>query len=169
MTAEEFERLVKKALIKLNLHNEVHLSFDHLWAFGTAGINETFMVIFRDSEISNWYQTDPVICDEFNQWNDKIQERSAELAVHFRGHILNLDRGKYTINVETKLPYWSLTQQKVVAAGGSHYNEFTLNDDPVWNKLRDEDKLVVRIAWGILKAYKYWNDEINAMIKDISR
>ena len=169
MTAEEFEGLVKKALIKLNMHNEVRLSFDHIYAFGTSGINDTFLVVFRDRKLFDWYQTDPSICDIFNQWNTKIQERSAELAVHFRGHILNLDRGKYTINVETKLPYWSITQQKVVAAGGSHYTDITLYDDPNWNKLRDENKLVVRIAWGIWKAYKYWNNEINAMVVDINK
>ena len=169
--AKEFRELVDLALTKLKRH-KIQTGCLHLevvWDLAMRGNTTIFMVVFRDQQVLSWLQTDPVTSEIVKNWNMKIQEQSAEFTVHFDERISNLDSGWYKITVETKLPYKSLVQETVVPSSGSHYNDITLNDEDKWNKLRDKDKLIVRIAWGIWQAYKYWNDEVNKMVKDVSQ
>lgn len=169
--AKEFRELVELALAKLKLHktqtNCLHV--DVVWNLNMRGNQGIFMVVFRDRQLLGWLQTDQTISEIVKNWNIKVQEQSAEFTIHFDERISNLDSGWYKITVETKLPYKSLVQKTVVPSGGSHYNDITLNDEDKWNKLRDKDKLIVRIAWGIWQAYKYWNEEVNKMVKDVSQ
>lgn len=169
--AKEFRELVELALAKLKLHKPQveYLHVDVVWNLNMRGNQGIFMVVFRDQQLLGWLQTDPTTSEIVKNWNSKVQEQSAEFTIHFDERISNLDSGWYKITVETKLPYKSLVKETVVPSGGSHYNDITLYDEDKWNKLRDKDKLILRIAWGIWQAYKYWNEEVNKMVKDVSQ
>ena len=166
-----FRGIVELALDKLKLHKPQvkSLHVEVVWNLTTHNDTGNFIVVFRDQQVLSWLQTDPATSESVKTWDSKVQELSAEFTIHFKEHILNLDRKGYTISVETKLPYKSRVTNTVVACSGSHYNGINLTDEDKWNKLRDRDKLILRIAWGIWQAYKYWNEEVNKMKKDVSQ